>query len=444
MAANTIPFQSIWVKEYQATHYKQAVFPMFADERFENKLVQGASVKWSYDADMGVGRMAADGGYSLGNRTITDETLTVDQRPYAGFNIPTTEKIQDHRPTQQKWATKSMNAIYQDVDGVILKQLKTGASSSLSAADFGGTSGDPITVSTSNAAAIYAASRRVLKNQNILYDMNKKFRNVVSFDAAGKFPVAAIPAELEEKLLLQIGFKNTEGGDETLKQGYLGAIFGFNTVTSSALPFSFRYTLTATPTNTTTLTLGSGSSTVGSGTSLGITWVTSIGSTVGNVLAETNAATSVANLVAFLNDIYEATSSPKYVGFDRTALSIAQTRIADNLSAVDNLDGSCVITIGGQGAVTVAQTDTAGTIDRQAVHAIFGTSESVAVIFQKKPELEVSAGMLVTTGQLSGYAAQHFLTWTLYGSKVFQTQAKQLVNVPIACSTFTSPASTIL
>lgn len=442
-SGNTIPYKSVWIRKYQDTHYKQAVFPMFADQRFENELQDGASIKWSYDADMGVQRMGADGAYTIANRVVVDETLTVDQRPTAPFRIPLTEKIQDHRPTQEKWATKAMNVIYNDIDGVILKALKTGAASTLDASSFGGAANDPITVTSSNASAIAAGARRLLRNQNVIYDANKKFRNVIKFDKGVKFPVAAIPAELEEALLLQIGFKNTELGDTTLKQGFLGLVFGFNMVVSTALPFSFRITQTGIPTDGAYLQIGSGSSTIGSGTSVRFTWETgTITDAPGKVKAETSATVSITNLVAGMNSVYSDVTGD-FEAFVRADLSIAQQRILDNISAVDNEDGSAVVTVGGQGAMATSTDEAGSVIDREAVHAIFGTSESIAVIMQRYPNLSVSAGPIVGNGATGGVVAQDFVTWSLWGGKVFLSQTKQIVNVPIDCSLFSQPNNTL-
>lgn len=440
-SGNTTPFKTVWIRSFQDTHFKQAVFPMFADQRFEAELVEGSTVTWSYDADMGVQRMGADGGYTVGNRVVTDESLTVDQRPTATFRIPMTQKIQDHRPTQEKWAVKSMNMIYTDIDGVILGALKAGAASSLSDGDFGGTANEPITVTSGNVAAIAAAARRVLVNQNVIYSALKTFKNNVKLDGGEKYPVAAVPAEYAEQLLLSVGFKNTDWGDETLKRGYLGLILGFNMVESTALPFSFRFTASATPTISSTITLGSGSTTVGTGTAVLLTWETGTIDVAGEVKAETSATVSVTNLVNFLNAPY-ATIAAKSFAFTRTSMSIAQQRILDNVSAVDNVDGSCVITIAGQGAMSVAESDANTAIDRQAVHALFGCSQSIALIMQKYPNLLVSAGGIIGNGATGGYVAQDFVTWALYGKKMFLSQTKQIVNVPIACSLFSQPNST--
>ena len=431
--SNTVPLKTIYAREYQRTHYKKAVFPIFADMRFANALKEGSTVSWDYDDDATADSLTSSDGYTVNEKTVTAETLTVNQKPSHGFKIPGTQKIQDHRPTQEKWARKAMNVIFNKIDGDVLKDLRDGANSTLDASDFGGSANEPISVTSSNAAAIFAAAQRVLTNQNVIYDENKVFANNVKLDGGERLPVAAIPAELKEQLLLQTGFKDTGYADKVMKSGYMGPMFGFNAVSSTALPFSFRLTYTATPTDATTIVIGG----------VTITWETGALATAGQVKAETDAATSVATLVDFLNDPYEATADADFVGFTRADLTVAQKRVLDNISAVDNEDGSCVITIAGQGTVAVSETDANGAIDRQTVHAIFGVSRTIGMVMQRQPELEVSAGNLITTGENSGFVGKHYLAWSLYGRKVFQTQKAGLINVKIAASTFTAPSSVI-
>lgn len=443
--ANTIPLKTVFAAEFQRTHYKKAVFPLFADMRFESILADGSTVDWAYDDDAVADSLATGDGYTLEDKTVTSEQIVVNQKPSHGFRIPASQKIQDHRPTQQKWARKAMNVIFQKIDGDVLKDLRDGALSTLDNASFGGASGDPILVSSANAAAIFTAAQRILTNNNVIYDENKAFANDVVLDGGDRYPCAAIPAELREQLLLQVGFKNTDYADQTMKSGYMGPLFGFNACVSTSLPFSFRLTQTATPTNGKIIILGGvagATTTIGTvGAALALNWVTTIGANPGNVLAVTDAPTSIANLVAFINA--PTTTTANGVAFVRANLSKSQRRIFDNMSATDNLDGSCVITIKGYGTRPVSQNDAAGTIDRQTVHAIFGVSKSIAVIMQKTPGLAQSAGELITTGELTGFVGNHFLSWALYGKKVFKTHQPQIVNVKIAASTFDIPASVV-
>lgn len=438
----TVPLKTIYEQEFQNTHYKKAVFPVFSDMRFKDALKEGASVQWDYDDDATSDELSSADAYTLNSKTITAETLTVDQKPSHGFVIKGTQKIQDHHPTQQKWAKKAMNVIFNKIDRDILMDLRDGAVSTLDAASFGGSAGNGISLSSSNAAAVFAAAQRILTNQNVIYDENKVFKNVVKLDGGDRFPVAAIPAELKEQLLLQVGFKNTDYADQTMKSGFMGPMFGFNAIASTALPFSFRLTFSVTPTDASTITLGSGTTTVGSGTAVLLTWETGTIDVSGEIKAETSATVSVTNLVNFLNAPY-ASISAKSQGFTRTALSVAQKRILDSVSAVDNVDGSCVITIKGAQTYTATQNDAAGTIDRQMIHAIFGVSRSIGVVMQRAPELEVSAGNLITTGETTGYVGKHYLAWGLYGRKVFKSQTYGLVNVKIATSGYTAPQSVL-
>ena len=217
------------------------MFPVFAEQKFANALQQGASVKWSYDSDADVQQLGSDGSYTVANKTVTDETLTVDQVPASTFRVPASQKIQDHRPTQQKWAMKAMNRIFWWIDAKILGAMQAAAASSLDASDAAlGTSaaGTPITVTSSNAPAIFTAARRKLRNQNVIYDENKKYTGYVKLDTMAKYPAAAIPAELEEQVLLAVGFKPGDLGDKVLRGGYMNMLFGFNTFVSTALPFT--------------------------------------------------------------------------------------------------------------------------------------------------------------------------------------------------------------
>lgn len=429
--SNTIPFKTEWIKAYQETHYKQPVFPVFAEQKFADVLTQGASVKWTYDGEADVQQLGADGSYSVANKTVTDETLTVDQVPASTFRIPASQKIQDHRPTQQKWATKAMNRIFWWIDAKILGAMVAAAASTIDAGDFAGTAGTPLTLSSSNASAIFTAARRKLRNQNVIYDENKKYTGYVKLDTVAKYPVCAIPAELEEQLLLAVGFKPGDFGDQVLKAGYLNMLFGFNTFVSTSLPFSVKLSQTATPTDQDTIVVG------------GVTlkFVTGTPTNAGEIKAETDAATSMTNLKNFLNAPY-ASISGKSVALTRSSLAQADAFIFDLISS-SAVSGTApavlTMTILGHGLVTVSATGAGMVLSNQTVHALFGTSQSVALIMQRTPELAVSAGQIIGNGTTGGILAQDFATWALIGWKVFLTHSKQLVDVQISTTGATAP-----
>ncbi len=433
-SGNTVPFKTEWVKAYQETHYKQAVFPVFADQKFADLLKQGASVKWSYDSDADVQQLGSDGSYTVAAKTVTDETLTVDQVPASTFRIPAAQNIQDHRPTQAKWATKAMNRIFWWLDAKILGAMQAAAASTIDSGDLGGSAGTPITVTVSNAPAIFTAARRKLRNQNVIYDENKRFTGNIKLDTMAKYPAAAIPAELEEGVLLAVGFKPGDLGDQVLKAGYLNMLFGFNTFVSTSLPFSFVASQTATPTNLDTIVIGATT----------LTWVTGSPTNPGDIKAETDASTSMTNLKNFLNAPY-ASISNKSVGLTRSSLTQSDAFIFDliSCSAVTGTAPAVVtITILGFGLVAVSATGSGMALSNQCVHAIFGTSQSVALIMQRTPELAVSAGQIIGNGTTGGILAQDFATWALVGWKVFLTHTKQLVDVKISTTGYSAPNNT--
>lgn len=439
-SSNTIPYRKVWIAAYQATHYKKPVFPVFAEQKFFDVLSSGQTVAWSYDADMDTQQLGADGSYTVSNRTVTDEVLTVDQTPTATSRIPATQKIQDHRPTQEKWATKAMNKIFWKMDAQMLGAMQAAAASSLDASDasFGGSAaGTPITASVSNTPQIFAACRRILKNQNVLYDENKKYTGYVKLDTLDKMPVAAIPPELEEQVLLAVGFKPGDLGDQVLRQGYMNMLFGFNVFTSTNLPFTVKLSQTATPTNGDTVVIGGNT----------FTFVTGSPTNPGDVKAETDAATSMGYLRSALNAPY--TASATFVPFVRAtvaASSIAKAEVLDLLSS-STVTGTApavlTLTVLGKGTVTVTATGSGMVLSNAAVHAIFGTSQSIGLVMQKAPELTVSAGPIIGNGTTGGILAQDFVTWTLAGWKVFKTHTFQLIDVLISTTNYTPPQNTL-
>lgn len=430
-SGNTIPYKTEWIKAYQETHYKQPVFPIFADQRFADVLTVGSTVAWSYDADSDVIDLGTDGAYTVEGKTVTDETLVVNQLPSSTFRIPGPQRIQDHRPTQAKWATKAMNRIFWKIDAKILGQLQSNAASTIDASQFGGSSGVPITATPSNTPAIFTAARRTLKNQNVIYEENKKWTGYTKIDSVAKYPACAIPAELEEQLLLAIGFKPGDVGDGVLVKGFINMLFGFNTFTSTALPFTALLSQTATPTNNDTVVIGG----------VTFTFVTGTPTNAGDVKAVTDAATSMGNLRLALLTPYATGSATTYKEFTRSALTLPQRFTLDLVSSgavSGTAPAALTLTVLGQGTVAVTATGAGMVISNQAVHAIFGTSQSIAMILQRYPELVVS-GDIIGNGSTGGYVAKDFVTWTLAGWKVFNVHKPQLIDVPIACSTFVAP-----
>ena len=67
-------------------------------------------------------------------------------------------------------------------------------------------------------------------------------------------------------------------------------------------------------------------------------------------------------------------------------------------------------------------------------HNIFGVSNSVAMCLQGTPRLKLNP--------VSNAVATDYVTWTYFGLKVFKTQAKQLIDVQINATGFTTPLLT--
>lgn len=432
---NTVPYKSVWIAEYQATHYKQPVFPVFADQRFQDQLTAGQTLKWSYDSDSDVASMAlATGAYEVANKTVTDETLTVDQAPTSAFRIPLTENIQDHRPTQAKWAQKAMNRIFWKMDAQMLGAMAAAATSTIDASDgFGGSSGAGIAPTPSNAPAIFTAARRKLRNQNVIYDETRKWTGYMKLDNEAPMPVCAIPPELEEQLLLAIGFKPGDMGDQVLKQGAMGFLFGFNAFVSTALPFQVKYTVASgNLSNGDTMVLGGNTFTFVSGTP----------SNAGEIKIGASATLTGDNIATALTAPFTDVSNV-YKAFTRSSLTVAQALVlgdsAAPLISATNASGVVTIVALGNSSLSYSTTASNGSFSAPIIKALFGVSKSIALVMQRYPSLTVSEGNIIGNGSTGGYVARDFVTWTLAGWKVFNTMAKQLVTVLIDATGFTAP-----
>lgn len=103
--------------------------------------------------------------------------------------------------------------------------------------------------------------------------------------------VGAVSPEVEEFISLYFGAKVTDLGDKVSENGYFTKISGYQLYTSNNLTGSAVLALATNPTANDTVTIQG----------VTFTFVSSIGTTAGNVLIGASADASRANLAALLN-----------------------------------------------------------------------------------------------------------------------------------------------
>lgn len=190
MAANpnTMTFKTVYSAEYQMSHFKEAVYQIFADARLEAGLVKGQTVSRSYASDVQVNDMGADGSYSTQAVTDTAETLTINKEKEASIYIKKLDELQAHLPIKQKYGKKLANALINQIDGDVLLAMYQGAGTSMDDGTFGGTSGNGFTVTASNVATVFTTAMQKLRLKNVVY--NKRFQGGVKLEIPEGMPVA--------------------------------------------------------------------------------------------------------------------------------------------------------------------------------------------------------------------------------------------------------------
>ena len=429
---------------YEITHYKQPVFRAFAEEKFSPKLYQGSTFNREYASDLVVNAMGASGSYSVQGFTNTDETGVVNIKEESSIQIVEWQKLQDHLPTQMKYTTKAANALWLQVDAKVLSTMATGAGSTVDDAVINGssgTSGNAVTVGPTNVQSLFTAAIQQLQLQSVDYDPNKTLAKDVKLEEISNALCAAISPQIYNYLLSYIGGKTTVLGDTISRNGHVGMFMGFNLFVSNNLMWEAQYTIpSANPADGDTITFLNGVTLGGNSQAITFTFNSTLSTTVpGSIHIASSAALTLVNLVASLNAPYTAVSSGTNVGFFpfvQSSLYPAQNKFLYNLSATAKSTNTIAdIQVAGAGNVPVTHTSQSTAANTFVAgkfmqHNIFATSKSVSLLMQKVPHLFINP--------VSGAVARDFVTWNLYGIKVFQDQAPCIVDVQVDATNFGS------
>lgn len=425
MAANpnTMTFKQVFSAEYQMSHFKQPVYQVLADTRFESGLSKGQTLNRSYASDVVVNDMGGDGSYSTQAITDTQEQLTISSEKEASIYVKKLDELQAHLPVKQKYGRKLANALINQIDGDVLLTAYQGAGSTVDSGVLAGTGSDGlgITPTANNIAQVFTLAYEKLVKKNVVYNANARFAGIQAEVPEG-MPIATIPAEVLTFIQLYLGGKDTMLGDRVSTNGFRGSFMGFELFVSNALPWTAELGIATQPTDGDTVTING----------VTFTFKTTLGSTAGNVLIGASADTANTNLAALIN-------TPGTTTAEGVALSAANQKLLKNITATANTTPNTLTLVSsGWGVVETSETLTAAadvwTVGKEIVHCVFGLSKSVTLVVQKDPSLEENF--------VSGKIGRDYIAWTVYGRKVFVDQAPQLVDVAIASTTYSASAST--
>lgn len=370
--------------------YKTDVFRSLANFEEQATLTDGQKVDRPYRADIVVETYTKGTALTAQDLTATSDQLTVDTVKAALLYVDNVDKIQNKYSAANAWIDEAGKRLSNAIDAKFLYQVFN-ANNTVDDASIGGVSGDGITVTTSNILDIFGAVNLQLDIQNV--EESERF--------------FAISPHFYRTLWSYIAGKVTLLGDKTGQNGNIGQYGGLQLYKSNNLTGSARWTPANNPSNSDTITIQS----------VTFTFVSTIGSTAGNVLQTVSTAVTIDNLVALIND-------PGTTNATQVALSTANQRTVQNWVAVD---GTTYIEVRAMGAsyLTVTGSDATDvwTATQQLQNLFAGRVGCVDAVIQKEPSVEM--GSTVSAGK----SGTNILPMTLFGVFVFNQGKNEMVRV---------------
>ena len=347
----------------------------------QSTLRDGDMVHRPYYSDVVVNNYTKGTDVTVQDVTATDEYLVVNKSKEATVYIDEIDVKQNKYDAANKYIDRMTYALKKDIDGAFLKEV-INADYSVSDGDFGGTPGNPVTVSALNAFSVFTKTEAKM-NANDIED-TKPWFFVVTPD---------VKAAIQQTNLVN-WFNQADAALRGVLKGvgYMGTWGNFNLFVSNNVAHSNKVTM----------------SSVANGDSLTINGVTIAFKTSPASAWDCKAADHAA-LAAMLN----GTASDDYVEFsaaDRAKL------IAAGVSAID--DGTDV-TILSNGSITYAQSGV--TLGGQVAHCWAGQYGCTDMVIQKDVAIQKNKEPKKT-----GY---NYLAWTLYGIKTFTEGKKRCIDV---------------
>lgn len=354
---------------------------------FEEQAVlrDGDMVHRPYYSDVVVNDYTKGVDVTVQDVAATDEYLTVNKSKEVTIYIDAIDVKQNKYDAANKYIDRMTYALKKDIDGTFLKEVLN-ADYMISDGDFGGTAGNPLTVSVSNAFALFTKTEAKM-NANDIEDTKPWFFAITP----------DVKAAIQQTNLVN-GFNQADAALRgTLKgMGYLGTWGNFNIFVSNNIAHSNTVTVSSLAANDT----------------LSINGVTiTFKATPANAW---ECKPTAAALIGMINGVMGTAGD--FVDFsaaDRAKLIAVGASADANGSDVD------IIT---NGHVTYAQSWV--TLWGEVAHCWAGQYGCTDMVIQKDVEIQKNKEPKKT-----GY---NYLAWTLYGVKTFVEGAKRCVDVRVA------------
>lgn len=383
-------FKEIWAKEQQEVFYKTNVASKIAGMSAEAQMKDGDVFHKTRRGALTAQIITRGTDMTLADLTNVDEFLTIDKQFGTAFDYHEFDSIQSAYDQAMGYGRDSGEALSNMVDAYVLAEAL-------------------------NAGSVYSAGTLATTGVvAMLSGVNKAYRkkNVTSNNKYG-----VISPEVEELIVQYVEGRETVGGDKVGENGYIGMYMGTKFYVSNQLTSTAELVMATNPTANDTATIAGQV----------FTFVSSIGTTAGNVLIGANVDLTRASLATLINA--PATTTATGVALTGTALRTFQNTItAVNNNTTDVLS----VTARGIGVLDVSETLTDGadiwTLTAQLQHNLFGIVGSPSLVIQRKPSIvEVQKQLQLGKNYLNG---------VLFGVKTFTEDANQMVDVTVRCDAY--------
>lgn len=395
-------FIEVWAKEYQTVWHKMNVAKMITDLSFNSQLRKGDTLQRVYRStdpnDPQIDSYSRGSDITIQDITDTAETLVINDEFAKGFYIDDFDALQSNYDQAAAYGRDNAVLLSNKCDADVLVEYQN-ATSTVDDGDVGGTDGNGITLTTSNVLDVVSSAKKKLRKLNI---PQEELFGVIS-------------PEFEEILVQYGAGRDTRGGDEYNRNGYMRDFYGFKLYVSNNLAGSAVLALATNPTADDTVSVN------------GVTFTFKVApAAAGEVDIGADADGSRANLAAAINGGAGA-------GSDYIEVSTSDRRKLLNVTATnDDTANTLTVVQGGAGVITVAETLTDATdewttaLEKQ--HCLFGSRGGVTMVMQRTPFIKLQ--------DAQKRFGRYVLNGSLYGIKTFNDGADKLVNVELASSTF--------
>lgn len=330
----------------------------------------------------------------------TDETLTINLEKAFRFEVDDFDEIQSNLSLAGVFSKNGVADLANVVDSDLLYEAVNATSTLDDGTLSSGTaSGTPLSVSGTNVFEAFAVADQLLAEQNVPLD--QKF--------------GAISPDVARVIMAQNGARETEMGDSVTRAGYMGNMIryaGYDLYVTNNYTRRAVLSLATQPTNNDPLTI-----TIG-GQACTVTFVTSIGTTAGNVLIGANVDATRANLAGLINA--PSTTSSTQVAYTGASLYAMQRCFAVNSNSADTLTLYCKGKSLSVAETLTDATDTWTSAQNSSV-LMLGRKGAVDMVIQEAPKFKIKEEPRRFGSNLLGKS--------LYGVKTFTDGSKQLVNL---------------